>query len=84
MVRCEQYAVAQKPHGIAEAMKKTSLLIVIFLVGYLSTHLYGLTRLPIFADEAIYIRWSQLIIDDWQQYLFFSLNDGKTPLLIWL
>jgi len=65
-------------------MKKTSLLIVIFLVGYLSTHLYGLTRLPIFADEAIYIRWSQLIIDDWQQYLFFSLNDGKTPLLIWL
>lgn len=40
--------------------------------------------MPVFADEAIYIRWAQLIIDDWQRYLFFCLNDGKTPLFIWL
>lgn len=51
---------------------------------YLSTHLPGLTLLPIFADEAIYIRWAQLIITDWSQYLFFPLNDGKTPLFIWM
>lgn len=51
---------------------------------YLATHLPGLTLLPIFADEAIYIRWSQLIITDWHQYLFFPLNDGKTPLFIWM
>jgi 4-amino-4-deoxy-L-arabinose transferase-like glycosyltransferase len=56
-------------------------LIVIF---YLITHLYRLTLLPVFADEAIYVRWTQLIIDDWQQYLFFPMNDGKTPLLMWL
>ncbi len=58
--------------------------VLLFLLGYAATHLYGLTALPIFADEAIYIRWSQLIIDDWQQYVFFPLNDGKTPLLMWL
>ncbi|MBU0578650.1 glycosyltransferase family 39 protein, partial [Patescibacteria group bacterium] len=56
--------------------------LIIFL--YLGIHLYRLTILPVFADEAIYIRWTQLIIDDWRQYLFFPLNDGKTPLLMWL
>src|SRR5258708_7425410 len=43
-----------------------------------------MTTFPVFADEAIYIRWAQLIMDDWKQYLFFPLNDGKTPLFIWL
>ncbi len=51
---------------------------------YLLTHLVSLTALPVFADESIYIRWSQLIITDWHRYLFFPLNDGKTPLFIWL
>lgn len=55
----------------------------LLLAGYLFFHLYQPTKLPVFADEAIYIRWAQLIIDDWQQYLFFPLNDGKTPLFIW-
>lgn len=67
-------------------MKKNHLLIIPILIVlfYLITHLYGLTLLPVFADESIYIRWTQLIIDDWRQYLFFPLNDGKTPLLMWL
>jgi len=56
-------------------------LIVLF---YLLLHVINLVKLPVFADESIYIRWTQLIIDDWQRYLFFSLNDGKTPLFIWL
>jgi 4-amino-4-deoxy-L-arabinose transferase-like glycosyltransferase len=50
---------------------------------YWVTHLWNLTLLPVFADESIYIRWSQLIMDDWARYLFFPLNDGKTPLFIW-
>ena len=56
-------------------------LIVLF---YLLLHVINLVKLPVFADESIYIRWTQLIIDDWQRYLFFPLNDGKTPLFIWL
>jgi 4-amino-4-deoxy-L-arabinose transferase-like glycosyltransferase len=51
---------------------------------YLVTHLWDLLNLPVFADESIYIRWAQLIIDNWQTYLFFPLNDGKTPLFVWL
>ncbi len=51
---------------------------------YLVTHLAGLLELPVFADEAIYIRWSQLIIDEPLRYLFFAMNDGKTPLFFWL
>lgn len=58
----------------------TWLLYVLAFLGYS----WQLTRLPVFADEAIYIRWSQLVIDDWSRYLFFPLNDGKTPLFMWL
>lgn len=56
---------------------------IILVLFYLISHLGGLTRLPVFADEAIYIRWAQLILSDPQQYFFFPLNDGKTPLFIW-
>lgn len=64
--------------------KKWWLIPTLIILLYLATHLHQLTLLPVFADEAIYIRWAQLIIDDWQQYLFFPLNDGKTPLFFWL
>lgn len=63
--------------------KNISLIVLIGVVVYLLTHLIGLTKLPVFADEAIYIRWAQLIMDDAPRYLFFPLNDGKTPLFIW-
>ncbi|MDA1079283.1 MAG: phospholipid carrier-dependent glycosyltransferase [bacterium] len=60
-------------------------LIFTAIIGvYLVTHLWGLLNLPVFADESIYIRWAQLIIDDWREYLFFPMNDGKTPLFMWL
>lgn len=49
---------------------------------YFATRLLSLTSLPVFADEAIYIRWAQLLMSD-RAYLFFSLNDGKPPLFIW-
>ena len=67
-------------------MKNKTFLLGFLAVGvtYWLTHLWGLLSLPVFADEAIYIRWAQLIIDDWRQYLFFPLNDGKTPLFMWL
>jgi 4-amino-4-deoxy-L-arabinose transferase-like glycosyltransferase len=67
-------------------LAKSPLLLILGLivVSYCLLHLLSLTSLPIFADEAIYIRWTQLIIDDWQQYLFFPMNDGKTPLQFWL
>ncbi len=71
-------------------MKKTKsqrnhyLIIALILLFYFAVTLFRLNQLPVFADEAIYIRWTQLIIDDWQRYLFFPTNDGKTPLQMWL
>jgi 4-amino-4-deoxy-L-arabinose transferase-like glycosyltransferase len=60
------------------------LVVTLFIsLFYWATHLWNLTLLPVFADESIYIRWAQLIMDDWKRYLFFPLNDGKTPLFIW-
>ena len=58
--------------------------IFLLIAIYFITHLTSLNLLPVFADESIYIRWSQLIIDDWKRYLFFAMNDGKTPLFVWL
>lgn len=51
---------------------------------YALIRLPALTLLPVFADEAIYIRWAQLIQDDAPRYLFFSMADGKPPLFIWI
>lgn len=66
-------------------MKKAHFWIIFSLIVFyfLITALH-LLALPVFADEAIYIRWAQLIIDDPKRYLFFPMNDGKTPLQMWL
>jgi 4-amino-4-deoxy-L-arabinose transferase-like glycosyltransferase len=66
------------------AKKKHYFIILLIVVFYLLITLFRLNKLPVFADEAIYIRWTQLIIDDWKRYLFFPMNDGKTPLQMWL
>lgn len=50
--------------------------------AYFLIRLYNLTSLPIFTDEAIYIRWAQTGLYD-PAYRFLSLTDGKQPLFIW-
>lgn len=44
--------------------------------------LYNILGLPIFTDEAIYLRWAQIAKDD-ATWRFISLTDGKQPLFIW-
>lgn len=51
---------------------------------FLVTHLFHIGFLPVFADEAIYIRWAQLIQNDHLRYAFLSMADGKPPLFMWL
>lgn len=53
------------------------------LALYLLTRLFNLMDLPIFTDEAIYVRWAQTALDDPAQR-FISLTDGKQPLFIWV
>jgi 4-amino-4-deoxy-L-arabinose transferase-like glycosyltransferase len=45
--------------------------------------LYNLTILPVFADEAIYIRWSQVMKAE-ETLRFLPLSDGKQPLFMWV
>ncbi len=65
--------------------KQTKLFLVIFLLLsflYFFTRLFGLTKLPVFADEAIYLRWSQ-VIRAVESLRFLPLTDGKQPLFMW-
>lgn len=39
--------------------------------------------LPLFTDEAIYVRWSQIAKQD-AAWRFISLTDGKQPMFVWL
>lgn len=47
------------------------------------TRIFNLLEIPIFTDEAIYIRWAQIGLDD-SAHRYISLTDGKQPLFTWL
>ena len=53
------------------------------VVLYFVLRLVNLTILPIFCDEAIYIRWSQIMKSE-PTLRFLPLSDGKQPLFMWL
>ncbi len=56
---------------------------VLLFAAYAATRLTHLTELPIFTDEAIYIRWSQIGFRD-PNWRFISLTDGKQPMFTWV
>jgi 4-amino-4-deoxy-L-arabinose transferase-like glycosyltransferase len=64
-------------------LKKLDWIIIFTLViGYFLIVTRGLTRLPIFVDEALYLRWAQIAWHD-ASWRFISLTDGKQPLYVW-
>jgi len=62
---------------------KIFLVLIILIVLYFIFRLINLTILPVFADEAIYIRWSQVMRAE-PTLRFLPLSDGKQPLFMWL
>lgn len=56
---------------------------VILIIIFFFTRFYNILALPIFTDEAIYIRWAQIAKND-AAWRFISLTDGKQPLFVWL
>lgn len=50
---------------------------------YFFSRLYQIGSLPLFTDEAIYVRWSQIARYD-AAWRFISLTDGKQPSFIWM
>ena len=59
------------------------LIFVGIILAYFATRLVNLTTFPIFTDEAIYIRWSQIASRD-AAWRFISLVDGKQPMYTWI
>ena len=55
----------------------------VLLILFLATRLTNILALPIFTDEAIYTRWSQIARYD-SNWRFISLTDGKQPAFVWL
>lgn len=51
-------------------------------VVFFILRLPNLTLQPIFADEAIYVRWAQVMRAE-PTLRFLPLSDGKTPLFMW-
>lgn len=66
-------------------VQKFSKEIIVFLLislVYFALRIPSLTIQPIFADEAIYIRWAQVMRAE-PTLRFLPLSDGKTPLFMW-
>lgn len=57
-------------------------LLIILLIGF-GIRTINLTILPIFVDEAIYVRWAQVMAHE-PTLRFLPLSDGKQPLYMWV
>ena len=65
-------------------IKRLDLLLGLSAIAlYLVTRLYNIMSLPMFTDEAIYTRWSQIARFD-ANWRFISLTDGKQPSFVWI
>jgi len=62
-------------------------LVIVLMVGLilltLGSRLVLLDRWPIFADEAIYVRWAQVMRSE-ATLRFLPQSDGKQPLYMWM
>ncbi|TSC88579.1 MAG: Uncharacterized protein G01um10147_75 [Microgenomates group bacterium Gr01-1014_7] len=58
------------------------IVLVCLIIAYFILRLPNLTLQPIFADEAIYIRWAQVMRSE-PTLRFLPQTDGKTPLFMW-
>jgi len=56
----------------------------LLLLAYFAMRLPNLRSVPIFCDEAIYLRWAQLIWENPAKNLFVSMVDAKLPIHYWL
>lgn len=59
------------------------LLSVGIIVSYFLIRTASFLSMPIFTDEAIYLRWAQIALND-ASWRFISLTDGKQPMFVWL
>ncbi len=63
--------------------KISYLLGLLLVLAFFVSRIVSLTKIPIFTDEAIYLRWSQVMAYD-ASLRYLPLVDGKQPLYMWL
>lgn len=63
--------------------KKELIIAALLITVYFFIRIYNIMSLPLFTDEAIYTRWSQIARFD-AAWRFISLTDGKQPSFVWL
>lgn len=56
---------------------------ILLSISYFFLRLVQILNVPMFTDEAIYTRWTQIAAQDSTER-FISLTDGKQPLFIWI
>lgn len=61
----------------------TFLGLAVIVASALFLRVYKLNLIPVFADEAIYIRWAQVMRAE-TTLRFLPLSDGKQPLFMWI
>jgi len=69
--------------GFLKRHKFEIFILIVLTLIYFVSRFYSILSLPIFTDEAIYIRWAQIAKQD-ANWRFISLTDGKQPMFIWL
>lgn len=67
---------------ILKAYRLELILAFFAILLYFSSRFLNILSLPIFTDEAIYVRWSQIANQD-SNWRFISLTDGKQPSFVW-
>ena len=72
-----------KIKNLCSRWKWTIVIGLAIVVLFFILRLINLTILPIFADEAIYVRWAQVMKAE-PTLRFLPLSDGKQPLFMWL
>ena len=83
MINKQSLMLRNKIKILSKRDSKYLILVAILILGYFVTRLINLTGIPVFCDEAIYIRWAQ-IMRAVQSLRFIPLSDGKQPLFMWL
>jgi len=58
-------------------------LLILIFGFYFFSRFQNLTSIPVFGDEAIYIRWAQIIQSE-ETLRFIPQTDGKQPLFMWI
>jgi 4-amino-4-deoxy-L-arabinose transferase-like glycosyltransferase len=66
-------------------VKKNSFILIILGIFtlFFFTRFFNILSLPIFTDEAIYVRGAQIAKND-ATWRFISLTDGKQPMFVWI